>query len=201
MNYSSEQGVMGLKTTGLPMMFLASLLTALAAAPEGWFMAGSKPASYDTGVDSEAMYNGHPSAFVKSKQPSIDGFGTLMQQFKADQYLGKRIRFSAFVKSEGVKDWAGLWMRVDKGSGASTKTLAFDNMQHRAIKGTTNWQNYEVVLDVPEDATGIFFGILLSSTGSVWLNTANFDVVPISIPTTGTSQTLPEAPKNLDFQR
>jgi hypothetical protein len=146
------------------------------------------------------MYNGNPSAFVKSNQPSIDGFGTLMQQFKADQYLGKRVRFRAFVKSEGLKDWAGLWMRVDKGSGPGTKTLSFDNMQDRPIKGTTGWQNYEVVLDVPQDASGIFFGILLSNTGSVWVNTANFEVVPTSIPTTGKSQTLPDAPKNLDFQ-
>ena len=179
----------------------ASLFTTEAAAPEGWFMAGSKPAAYVTGIDSQDPYNGHASAYLKSNQATVDGFGTLMQQFKADQYLGKRVRFSAFVKSEGLKDWAGLWMRVDKGSGQSTKTLAFDNMQDRPIKGTTAWQNYEVVLDVPEDASGIFFGILLSSTGSVWLNSANFEVVPTSIPTTGKIQALPDTPKNLDFQK
>jgi hypothetical protein len=190
-----------LKMARLLLFVAAGLFTVEAAAPEGWFMAGSKPAAYETGVDSEQVYNGHPSAFVKSKQPAIEGFGTLMQQFKADQYLGKRVRFSAFVKSEELKDWAGLWMRVDKGSGQSTKTLAFDNMQDRAIKGTTPWQNYEVVLDVPEDASGVFFGILLSSTGSVWLNSANFEVVPTSIPTTGKIQALPDAPKNLDFQK
>jgi hypothetical protein len=191
-----------LKTMRLPMTFLAaSSLMMHAAAPPGWFMAGSKPAAYDTGIDQQEAYNGHPSAYLKSNQAAIDGFGTLMQQFKADQYQGKRVRFSAFVKSEAIQDWAGLWMRVDKGSGQSTKTLAFDNMQDRSIKGTTGWQNYEVVLDVPEDATGIFFGILLSKTGSVWLNTANFEVVPTSIPTTGKSPALPDAPKNLDFQK
>jgi hypothetical protein len=176
---------------------VANLFTTRAAAPEGWRLSGSKPAAYVTGVDSQETYNGHPSAYLKSSQPETDGFGTLAQQFKADQYLGKRVRFSAFVKSEGLKDWAGLWMRVDKG----TKTLAFDNMQDRAIKGTTGWQNYEVVLDVPQGGTGIFFGILLHSTGSVWLNTANFEVVPTSIPTTDEKLVLPEGPKNLDFHK
>jgi hypothetical protein len=56
---------------------------------------------------------------VKAKKPAIDGFGTLMQDFRAKQYVGKRVRFSAFVKSENVEGWAGLWMRVDKGEGAT----------------------------------------------------------------------------------
>src|SRR5450631_487339 len=43
------------------------------------------------------------------------GFGTLMQDFRADHYQGKRVRFSAFVKTEAAQDWAGQWKRVDKG--------------------------------------------------------------------------------------
>ncbi|MBV9746028.1 MAG: hypothetical protein JO099_19890 [Acidobacteriia bacterium] len=173
-----------------------------AAAPEGWYMAGNKPAAYDTGVDKAATYNGLASAYLKSNQPAIEGFGTLMQDFKADQYQGKRVRFSAFVRSEDVKDWAGLWMRVDKGTGASMKSLAFDNMQDRPVKGTTGWQNYEVVLDVASDATGVFFGILLSGTGSVWLNSAKIEVVPTTVPVTGHSTRTPsDTPQNLDFQK
>jgi hypothetical protein len=125
-------------------------------------MASSKPADYDTGVDNQTVHNNRASAYLKAKKPAIDGFGTLMQDFKADQYLGKRVRFSVFVKSEEVQNWAGLWMRIDKGTGsANYKMLAFDNMQDRPIKGTTGWQNCEVVLDVAPDATGIYFGILL----------------------------------------
>jgi len=33
--------------------------------------------------------------------------------FKADDYRNKRMRLSAAVKSEGIEDWAGLWMRID----------------------------------------------------------------------------------------
>ena len=86
-----------------------------------------------------------------------------MQNVQADHYLGKRVRFSAFVKTERAQEWAGLWMRVDKG----TQTAAFDNMHDRPITASTNWQKYDVVLDVPEDATGISFGVLLSGSGEV----------------------------------
>jgi hypothetical protein len=184
-----------------PVMGLVLLLTLAlavqAAAPAGWFVAGSKPASYEAGTDTQAAYNGHPSAYLKAKEPVSDGFGTLMQDFRADKYTGKRLRFSAFAKSDGVLDWAGLWVRVDK----DKDSVAFDNMQDRAIKGTTGWQKYEVVLDVPQDATGIFFGVLLSGSGTVWLNSTKFEVVGSDVPTTGKKgMKLPDEPTNLNFE-
>jgi hypothetical protein len=41
-----------------------------AASPAGWYMAGSKPADYDTGVDNQTVYNNRPSAYLKSKKTS-----------------------------------------------------------------------------------------------------------------------------------
>ena len=178
-------------------LLLTCSLALQAAAPAGWFLAGTKPASYEAGVDAQAAYNGHPSAYLKSKVSDTGGFGTLMQDFRADNYAGKRVRFSAFVKSDGVQSWAGLWMRVDK----EKDSVAFDNMLDRPIKGTTGWQKYEVVLDVPQDATGIFFGVLLDGPGAVWLNSAKFEVVGADVPTTGgKSGKLPDGPTNLDFE-
>jgi hypothetical protein len=42
---------------------------------------------------------------------------------------------------------------------AGTK-LGFDNMSDHAVKGTTDWKMYSVVLDVPDDAKNIFLGAL-----------------------------------------
>jgi hypothetical protein len=106
-----------------------------------------------------------------------------MQDFRADQYRGKRVRLSASVKTEDVQQWAGLWMRVDKVSGG--EPLAFDNMQDRPIQGTVEWHNYDVVLDVRQEATGIFFGVLLTGSGKVWLNGLQFEAVGQDVPTTG----------------
>src|ERR1035441_5971191 len=126
-------------------------------APAGWFLAGSKPASYRTGVDTQVLHYGRPSAYLASQVQDTGGFGTLMQSIAASKFAGKRIRLQAWVQSSDVASWAGLWMRVDKG----TSTVAFDNMQTRAIRGTQPWTSYDVVLDVPQDATGISFGTLL----------------------------------------
>ena len=170
-----------------------------AAAPRGWILAGSKPANYETGIDSQARYQDAESAYLKSKPDLAQddkGFGTLMQSFRAAQYLGKRVRVSGFIRSEDVQVWAGLWMRIDKDS----TVVGFDNMQDRPIKGTNDWRRYEVVLDVPKDATGIAFGVLLAGAGTVWLNSTNFEVVDSSVPITGHASQQPDGPTNLNFQ-
>jgi len=88
-----------------------------------------------------------------------------------------------------VKSWAGLWMRVDnqRATDRAHRTLAFDNMQERSIRGTKDWRRYSVVLDVPEEATEIYLGILLTGAGSVWLSS---DVVEVVAPTVRSTNTL-----------
>ena len=187
----------------LAAVLVASSLAVWATAPHGWYLAGSKPAEYETGVDAQTTYAGQVSAYLKAKKPVVDGFGTLMQDFHAKDYVGKRVRFSAFVKSEDVESWAGLWMRVDQGEGATPRVLAFDNMSTRPIKGTADWTNYAVVLDVPDGATGIFFGVMVNGAGSVWMSDVKVETVGMDVPTTalatGTSASRPDAPTNLDF--
>jgi hypothetical protein len=168
-------------------------------APNGWYLAGSKPAAYRSGVDKEALHDGQPSAYLQSTVTKTEGFGTLMQTIDAAEYAGKRVRLRAAVKSQSLADWAGLWMRVDKDQ---TMGAAFDNMQDRGIKGTQAWGSYDVVLDVPSDATRIAFGILLSGEGQVWMNHVTFEIVDTETQVTGyraVKPSLSKKPVNLSF--
>jgi hypothetical protein len=131
----------------------------------------------DTSVVAHA---GDASGHLWSLKDNINGFGTLMQTFTADEYQGQRLRMSAYVKAESVEEWVGLWMRVDGSDGTS----AFDNMQDRPIQGSTDWSEYEIVLDVPEDSVSIAFGVLMGGTGQVWVDDFQFEVVAQDVPTT-----------------
>jgi TIR domain len=161
---------------------------------KSWFIAGSHPRDYEQGIDSSVTYSGKSSGYLKAKMAQPRGFSTLMQIFKADYYRNKRMRLSAAVKSEGLEDWAGLWMRID---GPGRKSLGFDNMKSRPIKGTTDWQKYEVVLDVPQESVSIAFGILLRGKGQAWLSDLQFGEVQADVPVT--SIEYPDQPENLDF--
>src|ERR1044071_5428324 len=134
--------------------------------PTGWFKAGSEPKSYDMGIDKGAGRDGKNAATIKSTSKKISGFGTLMQQSLPDKYLGKRVRMSGYMKSKDVNSWAGFWFRVDQAN--SQESLSFDNMQSRAIKGTTDWKKYEIVLDVPTKASNLAYGALVDGTGQIW---------------------------------
>src|SRR2546429_2846706 len=68
---------------GALVVLVGCVLVARAEVPRGWFLAGSKPSEFEAGVDPGQAYQGHRSAYLKSKQLSVDGFGTLMQQFTA----------------------------------------------------------------------------------------------------------------------
>jgi hypothetical protein len=171
--------------------------------PAGWFAAGSKPKSYEMGIDKGAGQDGKNAATIKSIDKIIKGFGTLMQQKKPDKYLGKRIKMTGFVKSENVANWAGLWFRVDQAG--SKQSLSFDNMGDRPIKGTTSWTKYDIVLDVPDNASQIAYGALLEGTGQIWFDNIAIEIVDDSVPTTGLQNGKKSAkqnePTNLDFEK
>jgi len=181
---------------------LVVLLSVFAFIPlndvEGWYLAGSNPESYEIGLVNDAERNGNV-AFLKSKK-AVDGFGTIMQSFNPSNYLGKRVRLTGYIKSKDVENWAGMWFRVD--GPEEGKSLAFDNMQQRPIKGTTKWKKYEIVLDVPENSTSMAFGVLQAGPGEVWLDDLEFEVVDKSIPTTDILNKRWErsGPQNLDFE-
>jgi hypothetical protein len=168
--------------------------------PTGWFRAGTAPQDYDMGIDREVSHGGRSSGFIQSKPVEHKGFGTLMQAIKADNYLGKRLRLSAYLKTEDVATWAGLWMRVDGPTGAS---LAFDNMQDRPVRGTADWTRYEIVLDIPESGVNIAFGFLLAGNGVVWADDFKLESVGQDVPVTDMRKKmreLPLEPLNLDFE-
>jgi len=137
------------------------------AYPQTWFASGSRPDDYEMGGDPTVSHGTDSAGFIRSKVSEIDGFGTWMTKIEPGKYAGHGIRMTAFVKTTDVENWAGLWLRVD---GAGGKQLSFDNMGNRPIKGTTDWQQYEIILDVPENSTGIFYGIILNGTGEAWID-------------------------------
>ena len=174
-------------------IFLAGTLLFSFDLPKGWRTGGSKFKSYEMSIAKGEGRDGKNCAMVKSIDKKINGFGTLMQNSSPDKFLGKRVRMTGYIKSEKVKDWAGMWFRVDKGSA----NVSFDNMEDRPIKGVTEWKKYEIVLDVPSDATGLAYGILLSGTGQVWFDDIHFEIVDSVIPTTGNWNS---NPANLNFE-
>lgn len=173
--------------------------TNMAEKVKGWFLSGSNPFHYEMGIDHAIVHQGKASGYLKSKTVlDPTEFATMMQTFKATQFIDKRIRLSCFIRTEDVENYAGMWMRVDD---TMEDVLQFDNMSNRPIQGTTNWNRYSIILDVPKRSAVISFGVILSGQGTVWADQFSFEEVDRSIPTTNLEVhgELQENPVNLSF--
>lgn len=112
-----------------------------------------------------------------ARQAIYPSLGLATASFPVKDAAGKRVRFSGYIKTEGVTNgYAGLWWIVDGASG----TLAFDNMQNRGVTGTTDWKRYDIELPVATDAKSISFGAILPGNGTAWFDglTVELDGTP-----------------------
>ena len=188
--------------------------TSMAGTPKGWTFGGNAVNRYRTWTDiAQGLPGGgrcsiiatdwHFSTGTHLRSPDVPAnqFATVMQAISAQDYRGKRVRFSAQLSSVEVVGQAGLWMRVD---GENGKVLKFDDMGSRPVNGTTPWTGYDVVLDIPAESAVIQFGYLLAGEGKVKAAAFRLEVVDASTPPTAAGvpkpdENLSKTPRNLEI--
>ncbi|MEG0260964.1 MAG: AraC family transcriptional regulator [Lysinibacillus sp.] len=165
---------------------------------KGWFLSGTNPQSYEMKTDNEVFHTGSKSGYLGCTGPTAEGFGTMMQSFSAENWIGKRLKMSCFIKTKDAMK-CGAWCRIDKENG---DLVQFDNMDNRPIHGTTDWNYYSIVLDVLEESVSIHFGILLVGLGEAWIDGVKIEEVDETVSSTnmiGSVEDLPLEPVNLGF--
>ena len=187
-------------------------LTVIPGVPPGW-SGNANTSGIGTTIDNART--GMNAAYLSSAfQLNFDVY-RLSQTIRADDYRGKRVRLTAWLRPRNVASTAasGIWMRVD-GPGV---TLAIDEMRGRPVSGFGDWRQVSVVLDVSERAIGISFGALFQATNTLLVDDMKFDVVDTTVlrtntlfaPTASGLDSLstveaylrsPRAPVNLDFE-
>lgn len=189
------------------------------AVPFGWYASGDT-SEYHIGTDVARRDGGtgYISATIKSVGDSPISFGLLQQSIRADDFRGRRVRLSGYVRTAPRNEGTGhLWMRVDGERGIESS----DYMLARPVVTGTEWTRYDVVLDVSHRAAGITFGVALVGTGQVWLDDVQLEVVRNDVAVTGSAGGLhnsstgsnpsfataigkyriaPRQPVNLDFE-
>lgn len=169
--------------------------------PSEWFLSGGRPDQYTVNLDTTISHSGTRSACMENLDDSPEDFGTLMQESSAASFLNKRVRLTCWIKTNEVQDWVGAWFSVYGQAGEIN--VSFDNMCNRKISGTTDWTKYDLVLDVPPEASKLAYGVILSGRGQLWFDDLSFEVVTDEISTTDCpcsqrSQLL--QPRNLNFE-
>jgi erythromycin esterase len=130
---------------------------------------------YEFALDTSVVVSGRQSLrihYLNGEQRS-----TATQNFPPEAGRGKRIRFSGFMKTDGITEGnAALWLRVDGPGGL----ISLDNAPFGTGSGTTDWRNYVIERDVSPDATSIVFGVFQFGNGTAWFD--NFAIEVDGVP-------------------
>jgi hypothetical protein len=130
-----------------------------------WQAASSNPGDYSIGFTrTDGMAEAEAAVIVARPGALKETNGVLTRYFDATPFRGQRLRLSARLKSRDAGRLQ-MWLRIKvtgTGGQAPTRGMQFYNMADRPITGTTTWKRYEIVLDVPEDASELDYGFGLT---------------------------------------
>ena len=160
---------------------------------KGWHLDSWMWDMYEHGISNSVLYDGKPSAFIRSTYARPDWVSDLKQTFIAKRYRNKRVAFSGVLKTEGFDISAALLMEIED---VSYQSISYDAMFGRNVTGTKDWEKCKVVLDVPEDAGYIKIGVRMQGIGEVWISDMKFEET--NDETTG-KMTYQDEPANLDL--
>ena len=165
--------------------------------PTGWQSSGTGPHGYTVGYDVSRQSAGRQasgleerSAYIAGRVAEPVGTGSLTQAIRSDDYRGQRVRLSGFVKqSLGFGNSAMLFLRVE-GNGLVLGTDQRSAMITGGPTVTPEWIKHVIVVDVPENSTGLRFGFLKEGPGEAWLRDVRLEIVGRDVALAGVAMAL-----------
>ena len=149
-------------------------------------------------IDRDATRNDKRSLTIINQGTEQINMASLHHEgFLADNYLSKRLRLSADMKTDDVQH-VTIGAQLSGALGATRMKYICAPI----IRGTTDWTQYNIVFDVPNDISLIYFSLRMTGKGQVWLAAVNFEIVDSTVPLTENTEadlTLPEEPQNTQF--
>ena len=163
-------------------------------AAQCWGLRGSAPLDFVVTLDRETHTSGEASAMITASRESR-GYATMFQSSAAESVRGKRVEFSVDLRTRGATRGANLLLRAEDEHGI---TVAFDNMWmsygaerrpdqliNRGVTGDSDWSTQHVVVEIPDSARVVTYGVSLDGGGKAWIDNARIEVVTRDMAITG----------------
>lgn len=165
--------------------------------PSAWGYGNSSRTSYEWASDSEVKQSGEQALRIRSITGTPGGFGGVTQCVNTPDRVSS-LRYSGFLKTDqvsgapedGSASGAGLWIRV--ANEPDTDEVSFDNMYQRhepgvaqfiddrRLHGTSDWTRQTTQLAIPAERGRTCFGVLMSSSGTMWADDLKLEYSPSS---------------------
>ncbi len=121
-------------------------------------------------------------AAAKAAKPNTDNSSSIFYAVtNGSPLLGQHIRVTGWLKTTNAENWAGAFVII---LGKNNLHLAYDDMSDRPIRGTTDWQQIELVTDLPNEPCVVYFGPDLYGPGELWGDDFQIAIAPRDAPIT-----------------
>ncbi len=138
----------------------------------GWY---KRPGQYTIALDRDVQRNGHPTMRIASTTAGVSDWAYwIKDDYDVSKYLGKKMRVSAMIKTQGVPSYAQLSIRV---MGRGFKYLIPESQGAKKIGANSDWTKYETVVDVPEKTELFSNGVILHGPGTIWVDDIRWEAV------------------------
>lgn len=148
--------------------------------PEGWRTVQHAGApAYAFTLDRDVRHSGERSMRIENLTPEV--YGMVLQSVPAAPHAGRTLRFSVWLRTQEVRGNAfgrGATPTLQAMAGGSPAASA--SFDVAAIAGTAEWTRREVTLIVPRHAESIEVGVMLTGSGTAWLDDAALEVLSAS---------------------
>ncbi len=130
-------------------------------------------------ADNSISHTGHWSVRLQRDIQSAGTFSVITRMLPVD-FQGSTVELRGYLRLRDVSGNAGLWLRQD----ADGRMLSLENMWSQQVKGTHDWAEYSITLPINPNAKQLFFGVLVSGTGTLWADDLGLlvDGKPIAVP-------------------
>ncbi len=132
---------------------------------------GRFPTGWDGGpvstiqTDNQVVHSGNYSARIDRNAFSPEEFSVITATIPID-FVGKTIEWRGFIKAGNVNGFVALWLREDGDDG----TVEFASLQGLNLHGTMDWTDYSISVSWRPEGKKLYFGFLLSGTGTGWVD-------------------------------
>ncbi len=126
-------------------------------------------AGYTASLVDDVTHTGTLALKMVGNPTDASKFMNVSQTVNIDVKELKRIKITAYIKTENVKGNVAMWCQLWDGN---KKRIGFENsiMQGVTVTGTTAWKKYSLILTVDKEVKNLFFGAYLAGTGTVWFD-------------------------------
>ena len=114
-------------------------------------------------ADNSVAHSGKWSVRLERDAKSAGGQAVITRGLPVD-FAGGVVELRGWLRLKDVSGDAGFWLRED----ADGHSVEFKNMQSQQVKGTEDWTQYSLFLPVNAEAQQLYFGVIMSGTGTVW---------------------------------